>query len=250
MPNEKGERRNIFQRFGDYLTSFFRSSQDTSPTYPYQSFPVPFISSKTIKKQLLDELKRNPLPSLNHEGRLVNPVPIHGTPTSTKIGIPSNQLVEQVAKPSPQLIPSTVSPAEIAVPIITDTPILGTSEPILIYNQQKLSSLLKNESFRVRTFQNWPSIVVKPHTLARAGFFYFQDSDKVQCAFCFGILHKWQEGDNPFDEHRHHFYCCPFITGEPVGNIPIPILIHIDGVTDVENRLPEPFQLQEDSVKH
>lgn len=80
---------------------------------------------------------------------------------------------------------------------------------------------LKRELVRQRTFKNWPVRTQKPQTLAKAGFFYFNDGDKVQCAFCLGIIGEWEENDDPFREHKTHFPRCPFALGLPVGNVAI-----------------------------
>jgi len=80
---------------------------------------------------------------------------------------------------------------------------------------------LKREVVRFRTFQNWSSTAIQPNLLAKAGFLYFNDRDKVQCAFCLGIIGQWEPTDDPFVEHRRHFPRCPFVLGLPVGNVPI-----------------------------
>jgi hypothetical protein len=79
---------------------------------------------------------------------------------------------------------------------------------------------LKKEVVRFRTFQNWKSTAITPNILAKAGFFYFNDADKVQCAFCLGIVGGWEPTDDAFAEHKKHFPRCPFILGLPVGNLP------------------------------
>lgn len=66
-------------------------------------------------------------------------------------------------------------------------------------------------SHRLQTFTNWPiSSIVSPEKLAKAGFYYLQQEDKVQCAYCSGILQKWAPGDVPETEHRKHFPDCDF----------------------------------------
>jgi hypothetical protein len=90
---------------------------------------------------------------------------------------------------------------------------------------------LKRELIRFRTFLNWLSTAVEPNLLAKAGFFYFNDGDKVQCAFCLGVIGTWEPTDDPFVEHRRHFPRCPFILGLPVGNVPI------DTVTGTERSI-------------
>ena len=31
----------------------------------------------------------------------------------------------------------------------------------------------------------------------------------VQCAWCYGKLQGWEQGDNPLTEHARHFASCP-----------------------------------------
>jgi hypothetical protein len=98
---------------------------------------------------------------------------------------------------------------------------------------------LKKEVVRFRTFQNWKSQAISPNILAKAGFFYFNDSDKVQCAFCLGVVGEWEPTDDAFVEHRKHFPRCHFILGLPVGNetiqgaSPPPLNFRISGGYDV-----------------
>lgn len=85
--------------------------------------------------------------------------------------------------------------------------------------------LMKNEWTRLRSFYirrtaRWPVSFISPEDLANAGFFYL-NSDRVQCAFCRGIVTGWERGDRPLTEHSRHFPRCPFIMEENVGNIPI-----------------------------
>jgi hypothetical protein len=61
---------------------------------------------------------------------------------------------------------------------------------------------------------------MEPRDMAKCGFFYYNEGDKVQCAFCLGILGQWEPGDDPKDEHLRHFPRCPFMLGLPVGNVP------------------------------
>lgn len=80
---------------------------------------------------------------------------------------------------------------------------------------------LKSESIRLSTFRNWQSPTMTPGELAKAGFFYFNDLDRVQCTFCLGIVQAWQAMDNALGEHRRLFPTCAFVMGLPCGNIPI-----------------------------
>lgn len=70
----------------------------------------------------------------------------------------------------------------------------------------------ENESARLESFANWPvPFIVSPERLARAGFYYAQQGDKVRCAFCSGLIGQWEQGDDPEVEHRRHFPTCSFI---------------------------------------
>lgn len=90
-----------------------------------------------------------------------------------------------------------------------------------------LLHLLKSEQARLSTFHNWEKYsgcdknTPSPIELARAGFFYFDDKDHVQCAFCLGIVGAWEKFDTALGEHAKFFPSCPFVLGFPVGNIPM-----------------------------
>jgi len=73
--------------------------------------------------------------------------------------------------------------------------------------------LLRHEAARLTTFTNFPTnSPVTPAALAKAGFFYKGPNDRVQCAFCRGLLRNWVPGDEPITEHRRHMPHCPFVT--------------------------------------
>ncbi|XP_043279999.1 death-associated inhibitor of apoptosis 2-like [Venturia canescens] len=64
---------------------------------------------------------------------------------------------------------------------------------------------------RLKSFDNWPiPFIVSPSSLARAGFYYLQDNARVKCAFCEGIIMKWDPGDDPIKKHRQIFPNCNF----------------------------------------
>lgn len=50
---------------------------------------------------------------------------------------------------------------------------------------------LKNEQYRLSTFINWPVPFISPQTLAKSGFYYFNNTDQVKCAWCQGVIAKW-----------------------------------------------------------
>ncbi|XP_042858053.1 death-associated inhibitor of apoptosis 2-like, partial [Penaeus japonicus] len=65
--------------------------------------------------------------------------------------------------------------------------------------------------------QSW----LDPSELASDGLYYLRTSDHCACVFCRGIIGAWEVGDTPRGEHQRHFSHCPFIRGQPVGNVPI-----------------------------
>ncbi|KAK3585594.1 hypothetical protein CHS0354_036780 [Potamilus streckersoni] len=82
---------------------------------------------------------------------------------------------------------------------------------------------LKYERNRLATFENWPPTAeVDPVVLAKSGFRYTRNGDRVQCVFCKVILRNWEQGDVVHIEHRNHSPLCPFLNGLNVGNVPIP----------------------------
>lgn len=99
---------------------------------------------------------------------------------------------------------------------------------------------LKYEQERLETFINWPVSNPKPKELVTNGFFYLKKGIECACAFCYVYVNSWDDilnDDDYFNEdiililnnntiklsefHRRISPKCPFLKGEPVGNIPI-----------------------------
>ncbi|XP_069749019.1 E3 ubiquitin-protein ligase XIAP-like [Narcine bancroftii] len=79
-----------------------------------------------------------------------------------------------------------------------------------------------SEAARFKTFTNWPSYgIVTARELAKAGLYYLNKDDQVQCFCCGGIMKNWEPGDRAMSEHKRHFSKCAFVSGLSVGNIPI-----------------------------
>ena len=95
-----------------------------------------------------------------------------------------------------------------------------TSKSNLLSNENDM----KFEKFRLASFCDWPkSDFIKPEVLAKDGFFYMGTGDRVQCAFCKGILRTWEPGDDPEVEHTRHYPECGFVLGNDVGNVPLSV---------------------------
>nr|BDT63158.1 MAG: baculoviral IAP repeat-containing protein [Sicyonia whispovirus] len=82
-------------------------------------------------------------------------------------------------------------------------------------------SSLRFEKERLDTYIDWPIEWLTPEDLAADGFYYLRTADHCACVFCRGIIGSWEIGDTPRGEHQRHFPHCPFLRGQPVGNVSI-----------------------------
>lgn len=69
----------------------------------------------------------------------------------------------------------------------------------------------KSYAGRLRTFANWPNKEIAKEVLAKAGFYYKNESDVVQCAYCYIEGYHWVAGDDPLKDHRTWSPACPFV---------------------------------------
>ncbi|XP_039272656.2 baculoviral IAP repeat-containing protein 8-like isoform X1 [Styela clava] len=74
---------------------------------------------------------------------------------------------------------------------------------------------MRNEDVRMSTFRdrgNWQvrRIHATPEQLAKAGFFYLGEEDKVKCFYCNGGLCDWEYNDDPWIEHAKWYPHCEF----------------------------------------
>ncbi|XP_039600264.1 baculoviral IAP repeat-containing protein 2 isoform X1 [Polypterus senegalus] len=90
-------------------------------------------------------------------------------------------------------------------------------------HRSNLSSNLnmRREQDRLDTFQNWNVSNVMPSELAKAGFYYTGQSDRVMCFSCGGTLSNWEPGDRAVVEHQRHYPQCRFMRGERTENVPL-----------------------------
>ena len=77
---------------------------------------------------------------------------------------------------------------------------------------QRLKPMRDNKEARRRTFNSWPNnSFISADELCDDGFYYMGMQDKVQCAYCGGVLSGWEKGDDVHYEHARHFSDCPFL---------------------------------------
>lgn len=68
------------------------------------------------------------------------------------------------------------------------------------------------EGARLQSFDGWPqSMNQTPEQMSKAGFFYTQKDDRVICFCCGGGLHKWEEEDEPWEQHALHYGECDYL---------------------------------------
>lgn len=91
---------------------------------------------------------------------------------------------------------------------------------------------MRREQDRVDTFQNWTVATITPAELAKAGFYYLNQGDRVACFSCGGHLSSWEPGDRAASEHQRHYPHCRFVKGERADNVPIGMA---GGLTNISN---------------
>ena len=65
---------------------------------------------------------------------------------------------------------------------------------------------------RYATFATWPKAhPINPTYLARGGFLYSGEGDKVVCPWCRIQLVAWENHDKPFHEHKKHSPKCEYV---------------------------------------
>lgn len=67
-------------------------------------------------------------------------------------------------------------------------------------------------SSRLQSFVDWPrSKKQRPIELSTAGFFYKGTYDRVTCFCCGGGLSRWDDKDDPWEQHALWLSKCPFL---------------------------------------
>lgn len=67
---------------------------------------------------------------------------------------------------------------------------------------------MNHERFRIESFKHWPILWIDIFELAKSGFHYSGDGDRVICNFCSVELFKWEATDKVEAEHRRQSPLC------------------------------------------
>lgn len=131
-------------------------------------------------------------------------------------------------------------------------PILSGNVPLISDRRnspntsQENHSVYQNEKSRLETFTSWPiRSIVSPELLVKSGFYYTQIKDKVRCAYCQGVVEKWEVGDDPDIEHRRLFPNCSFIRNKMLSEMRI---AHQSGIS-IRNSDVDSIEASYESLK-
>uniref|UniRef100_A0A3P8QPW4 Baculoviral IAP repeat containing 2 n=1 Tax=Astatotilapia calliptera TaxID=8154 RepID=A0A3P8QPW4_ASTCA len=78
---------------------------------------------------------------------------------------------------------------------------------------------MRREQDRLDTFHSWTLSIIMPAELAKAGFYYLGQGDRVACFSCGGQLSNWEPGDRALSEHQRHYPNCRFVRGDRADNV-------------------------------
>ncbi|XP_013858640.1 baculoviral IAP repeat-containing protein 2 isoform X2 [Austrofundulus limnaeus] len=78
---------------------------------------------------------------------------------------------------------------------------------------------MRREQDRLESFQSWSLSIITPAELAKAGFYYLGQGDRVACFSCGGQLNNWEPGDRAVSEHQRHYPNCRFVRGDRADNV-------------------------------
>lgn len=77
-------------------------------------------------------------------------------------------------------------------------------------NAEKID--LNSPEVRVKTFADWKPLSPTGKDLADQGFIYMSSTkDSTKCIYCGVVLMKWEENDQPVDDHQQNSPFCIFV---------------------------------------
>lgn len=104
------------------------------------------------------------------------------------------------------------------------------------------------EHYRLGTFVEFPhDCPVSASALARAGFVYTGEGDKVKCFSCHVTVEGWEPGDSAIDRHKNLSPDCRFITGSAFleNNVHPPVQSHQHRTENGSSNLALPSALED-----
>ncbi|KAG7280203.1 hypothetical protein CRUP_037564 [Coryphaenoides rupestris] len=78
---------------------------------------------------------------------------------------------------------------------------------------------MRREQERLDSFHTWTLSVITPGELAKAGFYFLGQGDRVACFSCGGQLSNWEPGDRAVSEHQRFYPNCRFVRGDRADNV-------------------------------
>ncbi|KAK5887503.1 hypothetical protein CesoFtcFv8_016102 [Champsocephalus esox] len=78
---------------------------------------------------------------------------------------------------------------------------------------------MRREQNRLDSFHPWTLSIITPSELAKAGFYFLGQGDRVACFSCGGQLSNWEPGDRAVSEHQRHYPNCRFVRGDRADNV-------------------------------
>ncbi|CAL8267879.1 unnamed protein product [Merluccius merluccius] len=81
---------------------------------------------------------------------------------------------------------------------------------------------MRREQERLDSFHAWTLSIITPGELAKAGFYFLGQGDRVACFSCGGQLSNWEPGDRAVSEHQRHYPNCRFVRGDRADNVSLP----------------------------
>uniref|UniRef100_A0A8C9XAR4 Baculoviral IAP repeat containing 2 n=1 Tax=Sander lucioperca TaxID=283035 RepID=A0A8C9XAR4_SANLU len=77
----------------------------------------------------------------------------------------------------------------------------------------RLEIAMRREQDCQDSFHPWTLSIITPDELAKAGFYFLGQGDRVACFSCGGQLSNWEPGDRALCEHQKHYPNCRFVRG-------------------------------------
>ncbi|KAJ0062054.1 hypothetical protein NL108_015266, partial [Boleophthalmus pectinirostris] len=91
---------------------------------------------------------------------------------------------------------------------------------------------MRREQDRLDSFHTWTVKVITPAELAKAGFYYLGQGDRVACFSCGGQqLSNWEPGDRAVSEHQRHYPNCRYVRGDRADNVSLASAAALGAVT-------------------